>query len=516
MKTNLLSRVWFLSIVIFLQVVLYTSSYGQSAITAISTSSSNAATVSETSINGAGYSFSLWLVSSAFSVNYSSAASGDITSVNSFNTATVSGLQPVPITAIANVKRVANATITDNRNFIASWNKVSSNPLSGAVSGTFNCVAPKVTSMQAALLTNNINSGYDNVFQNTTSNPHYNNIERIDYVIPGGISATSNISQIGFPIFDRGTGDPFKIAAITSIDASNNPTGYSTLFSVTAANFSPAGLLGAAFNYTIFVSDPNVAAGQHRPSVLNSQDIRGVFISFQNLGIALNQMIYGYSLFGPDVVTPTHTLTNPSTFPTNTDGVSMLDLVNVMGVYKSIIVTIIPLKLISFKAAYEGNGVKLTWATAFEQNLSNFIIEKSANGQQWDPLSIVPATNQTEGWQYQYFDINITADKNYYRLKIVNEDGSVEYSPVRLIANGKTGAALVKYDNSSNRLFVSSNRPVKEITVLSSIGQTIQVVAVASNVNSIEIALKKMPPGIYFIRVDEADVARSTSRIAVY
>jgi hypothetical protein len=496
-------------------VALVKKTFGQVAITAISTSSSNTAIASEVNINGAGYVFSQWATANTFNVNYASAATGDITSISSFNTSALIGLQPVTLTAVAKVQRVANATIPDTRNFITSWNKISSAPAALATNGTFDCIAPKVTAMETALLTNNINSGYDNLFQNTTSNPHYNNIERVDYIIPGAISVPANLSQVGFAVFDRGTGDDFKIAAITSIDASNNPTGYGSLISVTAANFSAAGLLGTAFDYAIFVSDPGVAGGQHRPSVRNTQDIRGVFISLQILGIAANQKIYGYSLFGPDVLVPTHTLTNPATFPTNTNSASMLDLVNVMGLFKTSIVTVVPLKLTSFTAVYENNMAKLNWVTSFEQNLLNFIIEKSYDGLLWEQLGIVTAKNEILGSQYHFNDINVFPGKNYYRLKMVNTDGSAEYSGIKLISANKTGITVIKYDSYSNKIIVSSNKPVLAITILSSAGQRIQYSAVPGNVTATELYLKKMPPGIYFIRMEMADASSSPSKIVV-
>lgn len=515
MKPNLLCRFKFLLLLASFQAAILKTGYSQVAITSISTTSSNVATAAEININGAGYSFSSWLSANTYSINYASAAAGDITSVSSFNTGTLSGLQPVAVTSLAKVQRAGNAAITDARNFITTWNRITSGPAAAATSGTFNCFAPKVTSMETALLTNNIYSGYDNTFQNTTASPHYNNIERVDYIIPAGITAISNLNEVGFVVFDRGAGDAFKIAAITSIDASDNATGYSTLASVAAANFSAAGLIGTAFDFTIFISDPIVAGAQHRPSTRNSQDIRGVFISFQSLGILTNQPVYGYSLFGQDVDAAIHTLTNPSTFPTNSNSGSVLDLINVLGVFKTNNVTL-PVKLTSFKARYESNNVKLTWATSFEQNLRHFIIEKSIDGIQWGDLAIVNADNGINGSLYQFQDVNTIGDKYYYRIRIVSMDGSAEYSAIRLVSRNKTGFAFVRYHSSSNSLFISSDKSISGVTVLSANGQMMQSYRVPSNTTITELGLKKMLPGIYFIRVNLHDASASTSGIVIH
>ena len=496
----------------------YDFGYCQSPITAITTTTANVVTATETPVAGAGYSFSSWLASSTFTVNYASAATGDITSVNAI-TVTIGGmgttLQVVPVTAIAKVQRLANTAIPDTRNFITTWNKITAGPAAAATSGTFDCVAPKVASMEAALLTNNINSGYDNTFQNTTVSPHYNNIERVDYIVPGGVTALNNLNQIGAPIFDRGVGDDFKIAAITSIDASNNPTGYGTLVSATAANFSAAGLLGANFNYTIFVSDPSVTAGQHRPSTRGAQDIRGIFISFQDMGIIANQKIYGYSLFGQDVIVPTHTLTNPATFPSNSNLASALDLINVTGIFKTALV-VLPVKLISFTARVEDNTVKLNWATSFEQDILNFIIERSSDGVKWDELASVNATNNLSGSQYQFIDKTTVVSKYYYRIKTVNRDISVEYSKAVAISINKTAAIFVTYNSFSNSLLVSSNKGLNRVKVFSANGQLMQEDQVPDN-NSItsEIRLKKLLPGVYLIHIGLRDGSTYTSKIII-
>jgi hypothetical protein len=60
----------------------------------------------------------------------------------------------------------------------------------------------------------------------------------------------------------------------------------------------------------------------------SAQSLQGVAISFLTLGVTDNQVIYGFALFAFDTNTGSHTLTDISTFPTNTQaGDSGLDLV---------------------------------------------------------------------------------------------------------------------------------------------------------------------------------------------
>jgi hypothetical protein len=487
----------------------------QSAITAITTSDLPVATNTENNIKGAGYAFSNWTSVANFTINYSSDASADITQITSFNTASFSSIQVVAIPgAIAKVRRVANADITDTRDFITTWNRISSGPLAGAASGTFNCISPKVISMEAALLTNNINSGYDNAFENQLSQPHYNNIERIDYIIPSGIVPLLNLNEMGFPIFDRGIGDDFKIAAITGVDASNNPTSYGNLVSVTAANFSAAGLLASNFDYTIFVSDPLVASGEHRPSTRANQNIRGVFISLLNLGIAINQRIYGYSLFAQDVNPAMgHVLTNPATFPTNTNFAGVLDLVNVTGLFKTSS-AVLPVKISSLTASLQSKGVVIKWETAMEQNIQNFSVEKSTNSTDWEQVQTVLPSNNPSGSVYQLTDNDIKkGGKYYYRIKTTDLDGSAEYSKVVMVEAEPDKSIAVRFFNS--KIIVNSNSEIASVQLIDIPGRILNSFRPSGRVTSVEMPVNNLAPGVYLIKVLTKNGEKKVAKIVL-
>jgi hypothetical protein len=96
---------------------------------------------------------------------------------------------------------------------------------------------------QAAFNANNLNYGTDNLFSNQSDpNGNNNNIERVDVVFRKGLLATP---ALFFSVLERGvTGghDPFKIAAITSINPQGSPAGYGPLIGVgPGSNFGTYG-----------------------------------------------------------------------------------------------------------------------------------------------------------------------------------------------------------------------------------------------------------------------------------
>lgn len=163
---------------------------------------------------------------------------------------------------------------------------------------------------------NVINKGVDNLFANSLSNST-NNIERVDIIFtPGLTPILENLTTHGFLIMDRGMNDPFRIAAITGLDGSNNPASFGALQNVPASAWGPSGIIG--MRAVVFRREP--AMTELRPIVNVTNDIGGVFVSMGELGISAGQTFYGYSLFADDVDSGTDDLLDPSTFPLNTSG----------------------------------------------------------------------------------------------------------------------------------------------------------------------------------------------------
>ena len=165
---------------------------------------------------------------------------------------------------------------------------------------------------------NLLNIGYDNVLVNAGTNS--SNIERIDAIYRTGI-ATSTPGNAIIPVMDRGANGEFKIAIITSLDANGDPASYGNLVTVNSSDFG-----GGVVSFSLSVLFLQQSLGDDPiPTGSSTQNLGGVGVSFTDLGIAANTIVYGYSLFSVDVDANIHDLTDISTFPTNSSN-SGLDL----------------------------------------------------------------------------------------------------------------------------------------------------------------------------------------------
>jgi hypothetical protein len=91
------------------------------------------------------------------------------------------------------------------------------------------------------------------------------------------------------------------------------------------------------------------------------------------------------------------------------------------------IVSVLPVELIDFIGRVDGPYNRLDWSTATELNNDKFIVERSHNGQIFEPIGTVDGVGTTtEQTDYVFYDRHPEANIEYYRLKQVDFDGTVK------------------------------------------------------------------------------------------
>lgn len=184
--------------------------------------------------------------------------------------------------------------------------------------------APTLAQFEDAFTSNNILVGIDNLFSNVgDTNGNNSNVERLDYIFTGGFKASKDAI---FAIFDRGTvtaHDPFKIAAITSLDPSNNPASYGVVSTFALGKWGEKALVPTS-KYVIMRDEVGDGEG-YLPSDVVTQTIGGVAVPTSEL-VAAGTTIFGYSLFAADTKGAGNQLidwTNTAYFPSNTNGTNL-------------------------------------------------------------------------------------------------------------------------------------------------------------------------------------------------
>jgi archaellum component FlaG (FlaF/FlaG flagellin family) len=90
----------------------------------------------------------------------------------------------------------------------------------------------------------------------------------------------------------------------------------------------------------------------------------------------------------------------------------------------------LPVQVTSFTGLVKGNTVALDWNTATEVNSYMFEIERRTSTQ-WESIAQLPAGGTSNApLKYTYADNlkNVGSGNIFYRLKLINNDGSFQYS----------------------------------------------------------------------------------------
>jgi hypothetical protein len=121
--------------------------------------------------------------------------------------------------------------------------------------------------------------------------------------------------------------------------------------------------------------------------------------------------------------------------------------------------TPLPVQLTEFEAQKSGGDVLLQWKTANEENVSRYEIEVARGNDdlqsgRYSKLGEVASNgNSASGFSYTFTDRELNkSGVRYYRLKIVDTDGSFRYSPVRSVLFGDVMVWQV-YPNPSEGVF---------------------------------------------------------------
>ncbi|MFT3932249.1 MAG: hypothetical protein QM726_01440 [Chitinophagaceae bacterium] len=105
---------------------------------------------------------------------------------------------------------------------------------------------------------------------------------------------------------------------------------------------------------------------------------------------------------------------------------------------------VLPLKLISFTAENKNNNAAIEWTTTEEINVASYVVERSSDANNFTAFATVnPSNGYATTNRYQVTDSAAFNTVSYYRLKMINADGSFTYSAVKSVSINKTQASSI-------------------------------------------------------------------------
>jgi hypothetical protein len=176
-----------------------------------------------------------------------------------------------------------------------------------------------------------------------------------------------------------------------------------------------------------------------------------------------------------------------------------------------------PVLLYNFSHTATQSDITLHWTTHSEVNTREFVVQKSANGIDFEDLAAVPAQGAPSVPRYYtYTDASpfYYPVTNYYRLKMVDLDGSYSYSQVISKQLASNAHYLSIYDvlvkQNCIEMYISPpSNGLLHIHLLNEVGQLVaqKTVSAADLRQKVSLPVNSLSSGVYILKVfDTKDV----------
>ena len=173
----------------------------------------------------------------------------------------------------------------------------------------------------------------------------------------------------------------------------------------------------------------------------------------------------------------------------------------------------LPVEIIYFTAAKQGNNVLLEWATASEENNTGFEVQVSQDGFNFRKLDFVPTKNGNTVIKQLYTFKDTENGKygtRYYRLKQIDMDGQFEYFTTKAVSFGEVSNYSLKafpnpFEGEVNLELNADESGKLNVQVLDAMGRSVmtQQFEVSKGRSLEKITLwQSLPKGIYFVRTE--------------
>jgi Leucine-rich repeat (LRR) protein len=172
---------------------------------------------------------------------------------------------------------------------------------------------------------------------------------------------------------------------------------------------------------------------------------------------------------------------------------------------------VLPLTLLFFTATEQNNKALLQWSTAQEIDMSYFDIERSTGNINFTSIGRINAANNLIKNNYSFTD-DLSKESSpssniFYRLKMVNKDGTFSYSEIRNIKLNDDLFIKLYPNPARSNTTISVNATGKySITITDVSGKILQIKTGINlgRVNTIQLDVSKYSKGIYFITIKNA------------
>ncbi|MFY8127869.1 MAG: glycosyl hydrolase [Chitinophagaceae bacterium] len=170
---------------------------------------------------------------------------------------------------------------------------------------------------------------------------------------------------------------------------------------------------------------------------------------------------------------------------------------------ENLITAPLPISLLNFELQRQKNDILLSWKTTQEINASEFELQRSNDAKEFISIGTIKSHNKIDGSNYSFLDKNVTANINYYRLKMIDKDGSFKYSKILKNSKNEDELSLEIYPNftsgESIHVVYKNATANAEIKIVDLNGKMINVLKIKNSNGIYKLETNQLTKGMYVV-----------------
>ncbi len=172
---------------------------------------------------------------------------------------------------------------------------------------------------------------------------------------------------------------------------------------------------------------------------------------------------------------------------------------------------VLPVTILSVKAMLQNSEVAVTWVVTNEINISKYEVERSSDGVTFSYIAVKDAAANGVQMQYSITDKHPLKGYNYYRIKYIDENGSIHYSIiVKVDNNAILHPGITVYpnpieNNLINVQFTNCEKGTYRARLMNEAGQLLYETSIVNNNTKVVITpTVHLPAGSYLLELSNA------------
>lgn len=159
----------------------------------------------------------------------------------------------------------------------------------------------------------------------------------------------------------------------------------------------------------------------------------------------------------------------------------------------------LPVTLLFVKLIKTGRDFVIEWRTVLENSFSHFEVQRSQDGRVFRTLGTLRAGGA--GYEYAFTDAEPLNGTGYYRLKMVDEDGTFQYSSVLTGKSDRRGQPIIYPNPNGGQITIGDLAKGDEVRMYNTSGLLVYSRNMSSG-GDLKVVMDDKPKGNYTMLID--------------